>query len=164
MPCFERPLTLRHLPATRTLNSAIPVCALCITRRLYKVVTLKVVVITNSEKRRAIIEDLLIGVGVPILQIIARECAQPFVSADYLLGCKSDYIVSTNRYDIYEDFGPYNPTATTPPTSILFTAWPVTIGIVAAFYFGEYPAYLRSLAPWLICSSHGHLHALQART
>ncbi len=34
--------------------------------------------ITRSEKRRAIINDLLIGLGLPILQICARECAQLF--------------------------------------------------------------------------------------
>lgn len=31
--------------------------------------------ITRAERRRAIISDLLIGVGLPILQIFARECA-----------------------------------------------------------------------------------------
>ena len=33
--------------------------------------------ITRSERRRAIISDLLIGIGLPILQICARECALP---------------------------------------------------------------------------------------
>ncbi len=35
---------------------------------------MKAAVFTSSEKRRAVIYDLLIGVGLPILQIIAREC------------------------------------------------------------------------------------------
>ena len=34
--------------------------------------------ITRSEKRRAIINDLLIGLGLPVLQMCARECACPF--------------------------------------------------------------------------------------
>jgi hypothetical protein len=35
---------------------------------------MKTVVFTSSEKRRVVIYDLLIGIGIPILQIIAREC------------------------------------------------------------------------------------------
>ena len=31
-------------------------------------------VITDALRRRALINDLLIGVGIPILQILAREC------------------------------------------------------------------------------------------
>ena len=57
------------------LNVAIPACSLCINRRLYKIATMKAVVFTSSEKRRAVIYDLLIGVGIPILQIISGECA-----------------------------------------------------------------------------------------
>jgi hypothetical protein len=36
---------------------------------------MKTVVFTSSDKRRAVMYDLLIGVGIPILQIIAGECA-----------------------------------------------------------------------------------------
>ena len=31
--------------------------------------------ITREEKRRAVIQDLLICVGIPLLQMISRECA-----------------------------------------------------------------------------------------
>lgn len=56
------------------LNVAIPACSLCINRRLYKIVTnVKTVEDTRSEKRRAVIIDLLIGLGIPILQMVARE-------------------------------------------------------------------------------------------
>jgi pheromone a factor receptor len=71
-------LTLRYPTATRiqvALNVAIPACSLCINHRLYRVVTLKAVLTTYAERRRAFIHDMLIGVGLPILQIIARECA-----------------------------------------------------------------------------------------
>jgi hypothetical protein len=34
---------------------------------------MKAVMITRSEKRRAVIVDLLIGLGIPILEIIARK-------------------------------------------------------------------------------------------
>ena len=75
---YERLLTLLLPTATRiqvALNVAIPACSLCINHRIYKITTMKAVVI---EKRQAVIQDLLIGVGIPILQIIARECAYPF--------------------------------------------------------------------------------------
>jgi pheromone a factor receptor len=74
---LEKPLILRHPTATRiqvALNVAIPACSLCINHRLYKIATMKTVVFTSSEKRRVVIYDLLIGIGIPILQIIAREC------------------------------------------------------------------------------------------
>jgi pheromone a factor receptor len=78
---FKRSLTLLHLTATRiqvAQNVAIPASSLCINRRLYKIATAKAAMTTNADKRRVVIQDLLIGVGLPILQIIARECAQPF--------------------------------------------------------------------------------------
>jgi pheromone a factor receptor len=74
---LENPLILRHPTATRiqvALNVAIPACSLCINRRLYKIATMRAVVFTSSEKRRAVIYDLVIGIGIPILQVIAREC------------------------------------------------------------------------------------------
>lgn len=57
------------------LNVAIPACSLCINRRLYKISTAKAVMVTRSEKRRAVIVDLLIGLGIPLLQMVTREFA-----------------------------------------------------------------------------------------
>ena len=59
------------------INVAIPACSLCINRRLYKIATSKAVMITRSEKRRAVMVDLLIGLGIPILQIVARTFSSP---------------------------------------------------------------------------------------
>ena len=73
---LEHILTVRHPTATRiqvALNVAIPACSLCINRRLYKIATVKAVMITHDEKRRAVIQDLLICLGIPILQILARK-------------------------------------------------------------------------------------------
>jgi pheromone a factor receptor len=81
----QRLLTLHHPIATRiqvALNVAIPACSLCINRRVCKIATAKVAMTTHSERRRAVIQDLLIGVGLPILQIIARECAYPFTVSE----------------------------------------------------------------------------------
>ena len=71
--------SLSHSTAIRiqiALNVAISACSLCINRRLYKIATAKVAVVTNTEKRRAMLIDLLIGLGIPILQIIVGERAQ----------------------------------------------------------------------------------------
>jgi hypothetical protein len=58
-------------------------------------------------------------------------------STDRLQGCNPEYVVSTNRYDIFEDFGPDFSMVTTPLSFVLFSAWPVAIGTVSLFYSGE---------------------------
>ena len=71
-------LTTLRPTATRIqtgLNAALPACSLCINRRLYKIATTKSVVFSPSERRRAMIYDILIGVGIPILQMISGEYA-----------------------------------------------------------------------------------------
>jgi len=68
--------SLNHLTVTRIqagLNVAIPACSLCINRRLYKIATAKAVMVTRSEKRRKVIIDLLICIGIPLLQMAAGE-------------------------------------------------------------------------------------------
>jgi len=97
------------------LNVAISACSLCINRRLYKIATTKGV-ITDAEKRRGVIVDLLIGLGIPILQIIAA------------------YMVSGHRYDLYEDFGPFPSIVNMPPSFFLVYAWPLVIGCVSFVY------------------------------
>jgi len=95
---------------------AIPACSLCINRRLYNITNVKVVRISPEEKRRAIVVDLLIGIGIPILEVIAH------------------YIVSGHRFNLYEDFGPAYAVVLMPPTFVLIYAWPVAIGCVSLVY------------------------------
>jgi pheromone a factor receptor len=80
---------LTHLIATHlqvALNTAIPAASLCINRRLYHIASIssvtqtrsdvsplwppKVLFLSMAQKRRGIIIDLLIGVGIPILGMI----------------------------------------------------------------------------------------------
>ncbi|KAH9963550.1 GPCR fungal pheromone mating factor [Russula dissimulans] len=98
------------------LNVALAACALCINRRLYKIATARAVIITKTEKRRAIMVDLLIGIGIPVLQMIIV------------------HVVLEDRYQIFEDFGPYPSIAITPPSFFLFFAWPLAIGCVDCVY------------------------------
>ena len=75
--------SLRRSTATRVqvaLNVAVPAASLCINRQLYRVAKMKTVGFTDLEKRRNLIYDLLIGVGIPFLQMIARECTYPLAT------------------------------------------------------------------------------------
>jgi pheromone a factor receptor len=47
----------------------IPAASLCINRRLYHIASVKTVTITKRQKRRAIMVDLAIGLGLPILDL-----------------------------------------------------------------------------------------------
>ncbi|KAI0297142.1 GPCR fungal pheromone mating factor [Russula brevipes] len=111
------------------LNAAIPACSLCIVRRLYTIATAKRVMPTGAENRRAVITDLLIGLGIPILQMIVQ------------------FVVSGHRYDIFEDFGPLHDTITYLPAFFLFFAWPLVIGLVSLSYGARsvYALYKRQL-------------------
>jgi hypothetical protein len=82
-----------------------------------------------------VIQDLLIGVGIPILQIIAWEYVWQFTDSELFTRMHSEYAVSSNRYNIYEDFGPVFALVITPLTFVLFYAWPVVVGAVSLFYW-----------------------------
>jgi pheromone a factor receptor len=116
-----------HIQAA--LNIAIPVCSLCINRRLYKIATTTTVMVTPAEKRRAIIVDLLIGMGIPCLQMVTQ------------------YVVSPYRFNLLEDFGPLDVVDLRWPAIPLFYLWPLMAGIVSLFYCGAYLAvYSRPVA------------------
>jgi pheromone a factor receptor len=61
---------------------AIPAASLCINRRLYHIASVKSVTVTRAEKRRQIMVDLAIGLGLPIMEMILRKlrCSLPFPS------------------------------------------------------------------------------------
>jgi len=99
------------------LNVAIPACMVAINRRLYKIVSATAVVMpTRAEKRRAVITDLVIGIGIPILEIIAHV------------------VVSGHRYNLFEDFGPYPVVVDMVPSYFLVFGWPVAINAIALVY------------------------------
>jgi len=52
------------------LAVAIPASSLCINRRLYHIACIRVVTSTKSDRRRAIMVDLAIGLGIPVLAMI----------------------------------------------------------------------------------------------
>ncbi|KAJ7020815.1 pheromone A receptor-domain-containing protein [Mycena alexandri] len=97
-------------------NLAIPACSLCINRRLYQIASVRTVTKTASDKRRAILIDLAIGLGLPLLQIPLQ------------------YIVQGHRYNIFEDVGCLGETYETPVAIVLFHLPPILVGCVSAVY------------------------------
>lgn len=98
------------------LNVAIPAASLCINRRLYLIATVQSVTTTKAEKHRAVMTDLGIGLGIPIMEMILQ------------------YIVQGHRFNIFEDVGCYPFTYNTPPAYPLVFTWPVIIGMISACY------------------------------
>ncbi|KDQ53872.1 hypothetical protein JAAARDRAFT_136314 [Jaapia argillacea MUCL 33604] len=102
---------------TLAVNVAIPAASLCINRRLFYIANAKGAILTDgAEKRRAVIVDLCMCVGIPILQIILA------------------YIVQGHRFDIFEDIGCFPFVYLTPPSFPLVYVWPLVLCLVSAGY------------------------------
>ncbi|KAI6002477.1 STE3-domain-containing protein [Pisolithus orientalis] len=99
---------------------ALPAASLCINRRLYYIVSVDSVTRTRAEKRRDVLVDLSIGLGIPILEMILREL---FITS-----------FKGHRFNIFEEIGCYPTTYNTPPAYALVFCWPVAIGLVSAVY------------------------------
>ncbi|TDL15312.1 fungal pheromone STE3G-protein-coupled receptor [Rickenella mellea] len=90
---------------------AIPASAMCMVRRLYHICSMKAFLLTPMQKRRAVMEDLGICLGIPFLQMAIRH-----------------------RYDLIEDIGCYPATYNVWLAYVLSASWPVIIGFVTAVY------------------------------
>ncbi|KDQ50787.1 hypothetical protein JAAARDRAFT_41733 [Jaapia argillacea MUCL 33604] len=95
----------------------IPASSLCINRRLYHVSKARGHVgLTRSEKRWVVMTDLSICLGIPFLEMIMA------------------YIVSINRFNIFEDVGCFPAVLNSPPTFALVLTWPLAITTISATY------------------------------
>uniref|UniRef100_A0A0W0FUY8 Putative STE3-like pheromone receptor STE3_Mr8 n=1 Tax=Moniliophthora roreri TaxID=221103 RepID=A0A0W0FUY8_MONRR len=94
----------------------IPASSLCINRRIYKMVSTNTFPITRKEKLRALAEELGIGLGIPLLEMVLH------------------YITQGHRFDIFEDVGCFPSTYNTWVAYVLVFCWPLAIGIVSAIY------------------------------
>ncbi|KAG6836054.1 hypothetical protein H0H93_011912 [Arthromyces matolae] len=99
-----------------SLNFAIPCTSLCINRRLYLISSLRFVNFTKAEKRRAVLVDLVISIGIPII-LMALE-----------------YIVQGHRFNIFGDVGCSPAIFDTPVAIVLVSMPPIIIGLVSAVY------------------------------
>ncbi|KAJ3574648.1 hypothetical protein NP233_g1617 [Leucocoprinus birnbaumii] len=105
--------------ATKFLVGAsvgIPAAFLCINRRLYHIVSVRSVTRTVSEKRRGVLIDLSIGVGIPVIVMILHV------------------IVQGHRFDIFEDVGCWPTTYNTPLAYALVLAPPLGLAVIASAY------------------------------
>ncbi|TDL26938.1 fungal pheromone STE3G-protein-coupled receptor [Rickenella mellea] len=95
---------------------AIPAASLCINRRLYKISTTQSVGISREQKQRAILEDLVIGLGLPLISLVMAYC------------------VTGHRFDIFEEIGCYPAVVNVWLTYVLVSTWPLGLGLVSAVY------------------------------
>lgn len=93
-----------------------PACCLCIVRRLYKIASPTSVTTTPTDKRREMITDLLITIGIPVLEM------------------GLEYIVAGHRFNIFEDYGCRAATWNTPLAFVLVFSWPLIIALISACY------------------------------
>ncbi|KAJ7836812.1 GPCR fungal pheromone mating factor, partial [Mycena leptocephala] len=98
------------------VSVGIPASSLCINRRLYNIATCQTVSMTKAMKRRAVMIDLAIALGLPILQLPLQ------------------YIVQGHRYDILEDIGCYPYTYNTVPAYPLIFIWPNVMNVISGTY------------------------------
>ncbi|KIM42060.1 hypothetical protein M413DRAFT_445231 [Hebeloma cylindrosporum] len=101
------------------ISVAIPAASLCINRRLYKIATCQTATISRGQKRRAVMADLGIGLGIPALQMVLQ------------------FIVQGHRYDIWEDVGCFPTTVNTPLAYPLSFIWPNVICLISSANLNE---------------------------
>ncbi|KAF9468427.1 pheromone receptor [Collybia nuda] len=95
---------------------AIPASSLCINRRLYHIASVRSVTITHAEKRRGIMVDLAIGLGIPIMEMILQ------------------YIPQGHRFNIFGEVGCFPFTYNTPVAVVIVMVPPIVIGLISAVY------------------------------
>lgn len=91
------------------------------------------------QKRRALIGDLCIAVGIPVLVMILRE----FILTSFgvlFSDIRPDYVVQGHRFDILEDVGCYPTIYNTLPAYFLVFMWPVVLGCISFVYSGQLPS------------------------
>jgi len=98
------------------INVAIPVASLCINRRLYHISCVRSVTVSKAEKRRAVVVDMAIGLGVPLIFMVLQ------------------YIPQGHRFDIWEDIGCFPFTYNTPVALALVSIPPIIIGLISGVY------------------------------
>ncbi|KAG1751804.1 putative fungal pheromone GPCR, STE3-type [Suillus lakei] len=96
----------------------IPASALCISRRLYTIAVIKTASPTHEDKRRAVIIDLSISIGIPVVVMALH------------------YIVQGHRFDILEDVGCWPATYNVIPAYFLVYMWPSLLGCISFVYSG----------------------------
>lgn len=94
------------------------------------------------QKRREVIVDLSITVGIPVLQMALGERVFIFLCFTWALPYAAlrvpEYIVAGHRFNIIEDFGCSPATWNTPLAYVLVFSWPLIIALISAGYGGRF--------------------------
>ncbi|KAF8149756.1 pheromone A receptor-domain-containing protein [Mycena galopus ATCC 62051] len=98
------------------ITVAIPAASLCINRRLYKIASCQTVSVSKAEKRRAVLVDLAIGLGIPLIQMPLQ------------------FVVQGHRYNILENIGCYPTTYNVTLAYPITYLWPNIINLVSCCY------------------------------
>ncbi|KAJ6470316.1 putative transmembrane pheromone receptor [Mycena sanguinolenta] len=98
------------------ISVAIPAASLCINRRLYKIASCQNGSVTQADKRRAVLVDLAIGLGIPFLQMPLQ------------------FIVQGHRFNIVENIGCYPTTYNVALAYPLGYLWPNIINVASGCY------------------------------
>ncbi|KZP13965.1 STE3-like pheromone receptor [Athelia psychrophila] len=96
----------------------IPASSLCISRRLYNIAAVQATSSSRQDKRRALIGDLCIAVGLPVVVMVLH------------------YVVQGHRFDIIEQVGCIATIYNTLASYFLVFLWPVFIGCISCVYSG----------------------------
>ncbi|RDX40478.1 putative fungal pheromoneG-protein-coupled receptor [Lentinus brumalis] len=101
-----------------TIASGLGVCcaSLVINRRLYHIANVSAVSMSRADKRRNLLTDLLIGLGIPVV------------------GVALYWFYQGHRFDILEGIGCIEEYPNTFLAYLLYVCWPIPIGLVSATY------------------------------
>lgn len=139
------------------MSIGIPTASLCINRRLYHISSVRTVTTSKADvspammprctkkvflrvycclqKRRAILVDLGIGLGIPVIYMIFRKHTLLYIFGyGGLNRLLADYINQGHRFNIYEDVGCYPYTFNTTLAVALVFVPPILVGMVSAVY------------------------------
>ncbi|TFK65309.1 STE3-like pheromone receptor [Pluteus cervinus] len=97
-------------------SAGFPASILCISRRLYHITAVQTVSVTRRDKRRMVLIDLCISLGIPVLVMILHV------------------VVQGHRFDIFEDFGCFAVTYNTLPAYFLVDMWPILLASISFVY------------------------------
>lgn len=117
---------------------AILAASLVINRRLFKIASTSAVSINRAERRRAILIDLLIGLGIPTITMVLSKLS-PRLPMSCLLTLPSVWFVQGHRFNIYEGVGPLPAIPNTYFQIVLTNGVCIIIGLVSSFYCSMCP-------------------------
>jgi hypothetical protein len=111
----------------------------------------------GAMRYRAVLIDLAIGVGIPILVMILRTFTNDIHTLSFThLHHQTELIVQGHRFNIYEQIGCFPMTYNTKAAYPLVFAWPTIIGSISAVYCGKHRITLVTLSNTQLLRSFDH--------